>query len=335
MPRWDAQRRYGAYTGAALIGAGLSPYPYAYSKYKKRNPKRTVRRRSKQYNRNKKYYRKPKTKSLKAKVQKLEHKVNADLAKHTFKKSISFTKDCSYSVAATSSTHGYWMGELEGALASLRYYDPGTNALVTNSGVSGSFSNTIYIASVWTKCIMRNNYKVPVDITCYVVVPKKDTSINPETAYQQGLLDQKGPSNTSTLMYPTDSEQFNDLYTIKKKVHKILEPGKQCSISYSVGGFYYDPADYDAHALNYQKKYGSHLYLFRLQGVMSHDSVVTNEIGLCQSQVDCAVERKTVIQYDAGKKLNDFTLDDNYDAFTNQPETGIYQSGQNENWSLT
>lgn len=285
--------------------------------------------------RHKKYY-KPRKQSLKKKVRALESKVNQDLATHTYKKAItSRAVQTSDSVVSYTQLKGMDMTELESHLGALRFYDPGTNALVTNSIVTGTYSRNLYIQNMYTKMVFRNNYRVPCTIDVYVCIPKKDTSIGPNTAMNNGFTDQNNPDQTSTLLYPSDSDQFKDLWTIAKHKKRILEPGKQFSVTHSCGRFHYDPADYDTHNMTYQKRYGSHVYLIRLQGVLAHDQADTGQQGLAPCGVDYSQERITKIRYDAGKKLNDITLSDGHDAFTTAEQVGIKVNAENNQFSLT
>lgn len=283
----------------------------------------------------KKYY-KPKKTSLKKKVKTLERKVNQDLATHTFKKSSTGRAVVTVASQTTySGVLGMNVASLETSLGSLRFYDPGTNALVTNSAVTGTYSRSCYIQSIYSKMTFRNNYRVPCVVDVYICTPKKDTSIGPVTAITNGLTDQNNPSSTSTLIYPSDSDQFKDLWNIHYHKKKHIGQGKQFSVSFKKGSFHYDPADFDTHNMAYQKRYGSHVFLIRVQGILAHDSVVTTEQGLSPGGVDYFNEIITKIRYDAGKKLNDITLDDGYDTFTNAEEVGIPVNSSNHQFSLT
>lgn len=282
----------------------------------------------------KKYY-KPRKTTLKKKVRALETKVNQDLAMCTYKYSETGKVNCSASQVTYTMFNGLTMAQLETSLSSLRFYDPGINGLVANSDVSGAYSRNLYIQSIYTKITCRNNYRVPAVLDIYCVTPKKDTSIPAPTAMTNGYTDQNNPSTTTTLMYPTDSDQFNDLWSINdhKRVH--LAQGRECVVKFNKKGFHYDPSDYDTHNLTYQRRYGSHIYLVRIQGVLGHDSVVTTEQGLAPAGVDVGLEKIIKIRYDAGKKLNDFVISDGYDTFTNAEEVGIPVNSSNHQYSLT
>lgn len=285
---------------------------------------------------NYKTYKKPRQTTLKKQVKDLQRKVNADFATHTYKRTVYDRALCS-----TSSQVEYTgrdvitMNRLENSIQSLRYYDPGTNALVTNDITSGTYARDVYFAGIYAKVTARNNYRVPVNCSVYLLRPKKDSSVTPEVRFSNGMADQKAPATTSELVQLTDSDEFNEHWSIVAMKKKLLNPGEQMSCKYvNSKGFMYNPADFDSHALTYQKKYGSLYCIFRLHGVLTHDSTTTTLQGLSLGGVDTCVKAIYKVKYDAGQKLNDFTILDGADTIVND-NVGLYRYSTNQNFSLT
>lgn len=211
---------------------------------------------------------------------------------------------------------------LESALSGLRYYDPAVpGTLVTAAAATGTYSKEFFIDKVSTTLTVRNNYNISTDVKIYACVPKEDTSIDPVTAFSNGMADQGNPTITEPELYLTDSDQFNRLWKIEKVISKRMHPGQEMSLTMSGGKFGYDPSLVDSHNLTYQKQYKGSSFVIRVQGTLGHDSTVTTERGLMKASVDYIVRRKVVIKYDAGVSLNDFTIDSSgLSTFTNGPQ---------------
>lgn len=206
---------------------------------------------------------------------------------------------------------------LEAALAELRYYDPSVpGTLVNADGTTGTFHKDFYFRKTYHKCTVRNNYQVPARVTLYNFVVKSDTSISPSAAFTQGLTDVGNPLSTSPMVYPTDSPQLLDLYTIKQTKSRLLQPGQEMSIIHSTKPFLYDPSFVDSHTLTYIKAFGGGAFGVRVEGVVGHDTTA-DEQGLLNAGVDVEVDHRFEIVYAAGADIKYITLDDQMSSFTN------------------
>lgn len=280
-------------------------------------------------------YKKAGGKTLTKKVKELTKMVNADNATHTHR--VSTTGTC----LSAASTIGYLQLDgltpsmIESSLANLRYYNPAVpGTLTTADGSTGTFQRKFGIHSFYSKLVVRNNYRVPAKVTLYVCRPKQDTNITPYAAFSQGMTDQGNPVINRTMLFLTDSDQFNELWSIEKSKSFELTPGHERVYSCSSPAFEYDPSLFDSHSLNYIKHARTRIFVIRVEGVLAHDTSVTTEQGKAPSQVDCSVETKLVIKYDAGTNLNDFSISDGYDSFTNAEEVTILHN-TNQQKSLT
>ena len=152
-----------------------------------------------------------------------------------------------------------------------------------------------------------------------MMIPKADSSVTPATRFTDGLTDQGAPSSTSQLVYPSDSRQLMESWTIVGYVKKVLLPGQSCIQTYTHKPFKYSFAYRDQHNLEYQKKFGGFAFCQRIQGVLGHDTSA-DEQGFVAGEIDASVEHIYKFEYFAGKDLNDISVSDSADTFTN---TGV------------
>lgn len=256
--------------------------------------------------------------AMKKQLRDLTRRMNNDLSLRTYRQRDIGFEGCAVNVKESLKFTGLDTTLIETALANLRYWSEATGAYVDASPTTTA-SNELTIKRVSSKLICRNNYQIPCHVEVYCCVPKDDTSIDPVLAFTNGLTDQDAPSSSSALIYLTDSDQFNSLWKIKSSMKRQLNPGQQLVMTYSHNKpFQYDPSLVDSHNLTYQSKYQSHVYVIRTSGVLSHDTVVANEVGFAQSAVDIHRDLTVVVEYDSGgPSLNDFVALDNSSTFTN------------------
>lgn len=272
---------------------------------------------------------------LKKQVRAINQTLKHDLSMRTYRQ-----RDVSFEGSAVNTKEGLVITGLnttliETALANLRYWNESAGTWVDATPTTTA-SQEMTIKRVSTKCVCRNNYQVPCMIEFYCCVPKDDTSINPYTAFTNGMTDQDNPSSTSSLLYLTDSDQFNDLWKIKNSVKKYLDVGEEVMLSYSMNKpFQYDPSLVDSHALEFQSKYAGHAYVVRVSGIIAHDSAVTTERGFTQSGVDVYKDLTVKVEYDSGgPSLNDFVVLDNSSTFTNGAVVSNKPVADNQGYSL-
>lgn len=214
---------------------------------------------------------------------------------------------------------GSKIGFLESAIDSLPIYDPANPSTYQFVNFNtGTQQKQIEFASTFTTLTFRNNYRVPVRVRVYLCIPREDTSLTPEQAMTNGLVDVGSGLNVNTPMItPYDAPQFNDLWKVAKMKKVVLQPSSTSSISNVVGSFMFDPSFVDSHNLDYQGRYGSHAYLIRVEGVVAHDSVQTSEQGNAGAGVDVQRMTKYVIKYEAGADIKWIEVVDGNDSFSN------------------
>lgn len=258
-----------------------------------------------------------KKRSIKAKLDKVCQFVKSRCATHI--RRVRFVSRClaaSNSAPLCFADYGGTITQLENAMANLRYFNPATNTMVIADPSVGTYNRDIVVA-IYRKLELRNNYHVPVKVTMFACVPKTDTSISAFTAYTNGLVDQGNPlPSSSPLLKITDSHELNDLWNLKRVVKKTLQPGQSCFGVSSTPAFPYNLATVDEQTMTFQRKYGGHGWLFKIEGVLGHDSIATEQ-GVVPCGVDMLADITYKFTYDAGKDVHDISIFDNAQEFTN------------------
>jgi len=301
--------------GSSLYGAARN----AYGSYSSSNARPVISGGKSVYRRPMRPKPKPKNKLKKA-VRELQHQVRANEGELVYRERqvqrivTDAVNECELAALSGSS-----ITKLETVIANLRYFNPATPGTYTTVDfTSGTQSKSIRI-KMYSKLNIRNNYVVPAKVDIYVCTPKQDTTITTVAAVTAGYVDIGGVDIDSSLMYPSDSPSFTQLWKIVKHTHFTLKPGGERSASFSKPYFDYDPSLVDLHADTYQKHYGSHQYLIRITGVLAHDSVVATEEGFSKAGVDASVVTTYTCRYAAGADIKYIIINDSADTFTNTP----------------
>lgn len=225
-------------------------------------------------------------------------------------------------------------GTIEAALANLRYFDPGTNALVNANPASGTYSRDIHVKKTVHSALVRNNYQVPADVRVYAYIPRGDTDNTPNDLRLAGLADQGNPGAGSLMLYPSDSRLVSKTWRPLKVLSKVLQPGQQMSISHLLKSYEYSFDNSDENTEIYKKDQGGFAWLIRIEGCLGHDSVL-NEQNSLASGVDIEYRVIYEFEYDAGKDLYDISVSDTGDTFTNTPLISNRPMSDNQGYSVT
>lgn len=294
----------------------LNPQPFVKSKTKPKYKPKTYRRYKKRS------YPKPitaKVNRMAKQVRSLQQKSNQDTALHIDRKRYTYRQLCP-TANNTSQLASYDLNTIaymEDTLTGLRYYDPSSpSSLVNASGLTGGFSKQFLFKRITAKMIIRNNYAVPVNVTAYIVTPKGITDITAYNAFANGLADVGNPGSTSNLVFPTDSDQFSDLWKIQSSKAVRLTAGRELKMRFSVPkGLTYDPSTVDSEAGAYSNIYKSAQLLLRVEGVLGHDATL-DEQGSIKGGVDIQISITHYVNYDAGAKIKYVRVADYSDSFT-------------------
>lgn len=296
---------------------GAAPLPSKiYKRQKRRRPKtKSNKKLSKEVSR------------IKKQVSDLKHSENASLGNMTYRQLQVWNQTCANNVQSISLYEISKPSNYETVLAQLKYYDPSVpGTLITASAATGTYQKNFLVKSIFSKLTFRNNYQSDADVTVYLCTPKSDSSISPSQAWTDGITTDAGnvTANTEINQYPTDYDVFRDLWTAKRAAHKILSPGQSFDVSHSISNVDYDPALYDEHSAQYQKRFKTAMWMVVLRGTLSHDTAVDDQLGLAQAGIDTYVQNTWNVQYDAGVNLSYVYLDTTLDTPTN----GFVQSHQ-------
>lgn len=322
----------------ALIGAGITGVgSYALSRMMKPRPGASTIRQKIYTRKPVRYMKAKKGKSnLKSRLSQLEKSHRDTMSKLIYK------YDTKGTIRTASGTAGYGYNSaisqsiIESAIANCRYFDPSNpGTLITASLATPTYRQNILV-SARSQVVIKNNYQVPCVVTCGVVFPKLDTSIDPVTAFQNGMADVGNPDNTSTLLSYKDSPQYRDLWRGKLK-SKVLKPGGQMILKHFQKGFTYDPSLTDSHSQSFQKNSRSALYVYRVQGVLGHDTSVATEQGLMPAGIDVYVTTNYFVTYDSGgASIRTVVLSENAtQTFTNGGLVSEQPVADNIQYSIT
>lgn len=260
--------------------------------------------------------------TLKKQVKEIKKSLKADQAYHTYKHLIATDLDCAVGKCNHTQTGTITTSLLETAMANLRYYNPSVPGTLTTADAStGTYSRLVHIKNISQSLTVRNNYITPCKYRIYRVDVKSDTNIAPLSYYQNGVSDQVLPASTwdetTSGIYLTDIDTFNQQWSTKVLKSGVLEAGKEITARFSTGSFDYDPSLVDSHNLAYQKKYKASAFMIRIEGVLGHDTVADQQTTLSCS-VDFYLQQKIEFIYDAGTNLNDIYIDNDMGTtFTN------------------
>jgi len=202
----------------------------------------------------------------------------------------------SYGFASCVSISG-----IESAAALARFFDPAApGTLVTASLVTGSYSSKFRVG-ISCNITFKNNYQVPCVFHVAMVRPRAAVSTSPNTARTNGLTDQGAPASDSPMLNYGDSKQFRETYkTVKKMKRYVLAPGKQIVCTHRQASFLYDPSYFDTQTATYQPRARSALWIYRVQGVVGHDTVVATEEGIMPAGLDVYAMDVYSIHYNSG-----------------------------------
>lgn len=291
-------RRQGFYGGAMAVGAELAGRALRYMrtpaqpqstqpKKKTGLPSIAVRKTRKQ--------------SLKKRLSRLEKKVSNETSLIIYKYDSKDTVRPTAGSASYSSRSALDNQLIELALGQARFFDPATpGTLITASLATPTFSQKV-LFSVYSTCVIKNNYQIPCMVTFGVVLPKLDTSDPPQTTWAAGLVDQGNPDNTSTLLNWSDSTQMSEVWTVKGKWRTVvLAPGRQVTMTYFTKPFTYDPSYTDSYTSTVSKRTRSAIFAYRVQGLLGHDTSVSSEVGMAPAGVDVYVRNDMKVQYNSG-----------------------------------
>lgn len=310
---------------AAMYGLRNIPYPSrktgAYVKKGRKRKTYAYRPRARRPNSRKKFFTKLKRRrgTLTKKVRKLARRVEAGMGTYIYKERDSGRLNTSVNGVNNQSYTGTSISTLEAAIDALPVFNPALpGTFTTVDFTSGTQQKEVEFASTYTCFRVKNNYDAPVTVYMYCIYPKSDTSITGQSAYTQGLNDVgiTSAQTTTSLLVPSDSPQFRDLWKVKTVKKVKLGPGQMAMVSNTSGSFQYDPSFVDSHALSFQSKYRCHQYYLRVEGELAHDSSAS-EFGRVAGGVDYELYRKYVVKYDAGADITNIEVVDGNDSFTN------------------
>lgn len=303
-------RMYGAKQLYSVKKNGYTKKVYPKRPKKRYRKRKWSNRRAKRSKRVGQFY------DLKKKLKRVEQKANAGLGILIHRR-VELDK-----VQAGESTVVYGeqdvntLTQLEASIAKCRYYDAGSNSIVTQNQSSLTSYSKFFFKKTYVKVLVRANYQTDVQVDVYYWQAKEDTSITSDNARTSGLTDVGGPSGTSVSVYPTDSELLKSLYKCRYHKKVLLKAGKEMTFNMDLGSFNYDRSLTDSHPDTYQERYKAGQVMFRVCGALAHDAGGTAQYGRNDARIDYEMEVVHVLEYEAGAKIKTVAVTDGRSSFT-------------------
>lgn len=308
---------YGAYQyGNTLKKAGKRYIGYKTGSVSKRryNPRRAKLLRSIEFAKGE-----PDIKKLNKQVKKIRKLQEANMGRLTYRLINALDVDTSVGQVIYSSRVLNDKATIESVLGQLRFFDPtAPSTLVTADFTSGTYQKEILFEKTSKSVVLRNNYKVPINVVCYTVCVKEDTDQTPVSAMSSGVPDVSNVIYTSPWIIPSDVPLFRDLWRVDNTEKVTLEAGAEKKFKlYDNKGFTYDPSYTDIHTLQYQTKNNCKALFFRLMGTVGHDTVADQQ-GIINASVDMLDIETYHVKYDAGADIEFVYINDtSASTFTN------------------
>jgi len=208
---------------------------------------------------------------------------------------------------------------IEAVIAQLRYFDPANpGTLVVGSGATGSYNREFRLVSSKMEVTIRNNYQVPFIVEFMVAMCEQATNISPNVLFADQIADQTNTTYQNPRIGLQDCVQQVPQYKTHGYKKFVLEPGVQKVFTLRQKGHVtYNPIDYDNNADKYKKNWQSGQIMFKLIGVVAHDTTVGGQVGIIQCGADFMCTRETVVEYQAGSKIDYLYVYDDSAVFTN------------------
>lgn len=214
--------------------------------------------------------------------------------------------------------------KIANVLALCRTYDSATNALVTNNLATGTYHRDIAV-KVQSSLVMKNNYNTPCKFDFYILAAKEATNLGIWDTYIAGMASQNIGSgdNQSTAFTPMHSSETTNLWRKVKHVSGYLPPGGSKAISYSTRWFEYDSGYFQSHSFAYQKELASARGFLMVSGSIAHNDAtpIPTAVGRTKASLDVELCRKTIVSYQAGADLRDYSLTENRGTSLGNPRT--------------
>ncbi len=189
---------------------------------------------------------------------------------------------------------GLDMTALQNELTTMPVYDlSAIPPAIVSRDFTGSVNWRTICFDVSTSLEVHNTYPMTCVVDVYVLLPKKDQTQSVLTDLQNSWVDigVGTPNLTNHQLWPSMGPPFMRLWKIKAHKKMIMKSGSKMKLSYSAKDISYSPEFFDQHSRIFQAKYGSHVYLVRLQGAPCHDSVTAAQTGFPDARIQQKLSR--------------------------------------------
>lgn len=156
---------------------------------------------------------------------------------------------------------------------SLKMFDPDTPATpIIVDGNNTPFEDPFIYPTIHGSLLLRNNNVIPVKVRLYLLHCKTNHSESVFNTIKDGLQ-LASPDTTAVmtnpLLFPTDSAEFMQKWSIKESWNFVLNPGQEQSRSMTRKNVMYDPNVADGVGEEFTQEHKSTVWLIRFHGVAS------------------------------------------------------------------
>ena len=161
------------------------------------------------------------------------------------------------------------------------------------------YSNFKLMWSIKSNMYMRNNTNFPAHIQCMLVVNRNDTSQSVLQDIESGFDDIATGDlamEDDPTFYAKQSPLFRKNWRVMRFTSFTLQPGDEINKGFKSPVRVYDPDVVGAEAHTYHRGQGF-AWLFRVEGVVSHDATTHTTVGLSSAVIDYVHKKSCKYQH--------------------------------------
>lgn len=198
-----------------------------------------------------------------------------------------------------------------------------TNTATGESTVDYSTSTVnnlkVKFKSTMMKIRIKNNSSFGARLHVWTVQPKRLDSTTVNSRIAAFFDDQSGDSTTSyeteLTYWPKHASQFRMHYKMYDHKAYELAPGAECTVVRFGPKFTWNE-DYENDHSNQYAPYRTRHFLFRLEGVVSHDQTTTTSVGVGESALDVVYEQHWTFQVQDHTRVVNYYLANSLPSLT-------------------
>lgn len=260
-----------------------------------------------------------KKKSLRTRVATLE-KYKPKLAIKEYRNIDAQNIVCTANNCVYAEFNGITSSLLETAVQDVTFIDrAATPAVDTINLTDQTTKHDMDFRNLYSHVRFKNNNELTgiLDVYCFIC---KDKSNSAPKTWMTNEDANFGVTNIDTNIntWPSDSKEMLKHWKMEKHTKAVLGPGDTLDVYWSRKRRIYDPKSKDSNGVAYQ--HGDQVWLFRLQGDITHGNTSDNTIGTGNPTIDYVVKRKVQLHYTAEAPFFKIETNNSMDTQSGGPE---------------